>query len=157
MIFSLLCGCSDSSVDSSNNNQTKEVTGPHITVLKLLNAEGFADIEECKKYIDPKTVYKEFNKIDYQVPAENYGIDTAGKTSGELTWEWHLKYYFEKGIRDSNLTSHKDFFNYKIEESVRGEVAVVELIPLIKNRRKMWFRLILTDGNWIIESRKLKD
>lgn len=150
-----LLGCTNNSEDSQDDKQSEsnKITTPHLTVLKLLNAEGFADIDECKKYLDPKEAYKEYDK--FKLPEPTYNIDTTGKTTGELTWEWHLKHYYNKGLEEQDMGSHWDFFNYDIEETVHGEVAIVELIPTIKNRRIMWFRLVMQDKGWIVVKRKL--
>jgi len=146
LIIILTFGC------KGNDNTEEILSTPSITVLKFLNAEGFADIEGAKKFYDVNTAFKQNSKpLNLPKNLKMYdGLDTLGKNSDQFGWEWHLKFFHENAITNGNTSSHFDIYNCNITEKIDGEIAIVKVIPNNKKSFMRVFELEKRKDKWMI-------
>jgi hypothetical protein len=88
-------------------NKTTVLETPFVTVVKLKSAEQSLHYEDALQYMDVVQVY---SKLRSENPVED--------------WKQSLKFLYNIG-KDKKFTNNFGYYNYDIEETVRGDNASV--------------------------------
>ena len=129
MFFFIAYGCTE-----HVRSQNKIMESPLSSVIKLISAESFGNLEEGEKYIDLEQVYsKHFNdSLDFRTI-------------------WKQQIEFKTSLNGtSKFTGHFKYFQYLIKETIDNERATVSFI--LKNDKAKFkeikYTLATYGENW---------
>lgn len=118
---------------SLDEKETIIIENPLISVIKLNSAEANREYKVAKKYIDVNEVY------------------ISDSVDSEKLWKKKVEFNYLLN-KDKKFTNQFQYYNYKIHQETKGNLAYVEFISINKNDiiKSIKYTLELRKNVWVV-------